>query len=222
MLSTQFSEGYFVERASSGRFCKLEASDGDTRTRGKRPPILQEKILNDQFAFIGFLFVQGIISGLNVSALYEAFTLDSPKMFVEQHLASRANNMILRCFFIGITFCVTGSLCMLKKNDVSHLFAIISGSSSSTRNITKSDWGIWCSILSYFVALILTLMCYHVDVRMSNMSTQIHVEKLLSILHQWQGFIVPRSILCFVAWLISCYRFVINRRPSPWTEESFI
>ncbi len=219
-----------MERASSGRFCELEASDGDTQTRGKRPPILQEKLLNEQVAFIGFLFLQGIISGLNVSALYEAFTLDSPKMFVAQHLGSRANKMIRRCFFIGITFCVTGSLCMLEEDDVSQVFAIIKGSSSSTpRNITKSGWSTWCSILSYFNALILTLMCYHVDILMSNMSTQIHVEgvyvsdqKLLSILHQWQGFIVPRSILCFVAWLITCYRFVISRRPSPWTEESFI
>jgi hypothetical protein len=230
-MSTQHSESFFVERASTGRFCRLEASDGDTPTRGKRLPILHEKIISDQFVFIGFLFLQGIISGLSVSALYEAFALDSPKMFVA-HLAARANKMTQRCFFIGLTFCVTGSLCMLKEDDVSQIFAIIKGSSGSTpQNVTKSVWSIWCSIISYFIALMFTLLCYHVAGRMSNYSTQIHFEsvyisdeELISILHQWQGFIVTRSILCFVAWLILCYRFVIMhwQVPSGWTEEFFI
>jgi hypothetical protein len=164
-----------------------------------------EKVLNAQVirvAFIGFLFLQGIMSGLSVSALYEAFASDSPREFVAQHLAARANE-IRRYFFIGITFCVTGSLCMLEEE--THFMST-----------TKSNSSLWYFILSYFIALIMTLLCSNVDVRMSNISAQIYAEgihipdeKLLSILHQWRGFTVTRSILCFVGWMMYGYRFVV-------------
>jgi hypothetical protein len=235
-MTTKRSESCF-EEACTGRFRRcLEASEGDTRTRGKRLYTHQnstaigdasEKV-NDlnRFAFIGFIFLQGIISGLSVSALYEAFALDSPREFVAQHSAARANE-IRRYFFIGITFCVTGSLCMLEEDDVSQVFAIIKGSSSSApRSITKSNLSLWYFILSYFVALILTLLCSHVDVHMLTVSAQINVkgihisdDKLLSTLHQWRGFTVPRSIFCFVGWLISCYCFVIMRARAPLGAE---
>jgi hypothetical protein len=224
-MSTNHSECIYVESASTGRFRRCsEASDGDTRTRGWRRPTHQnstakgdasEMVLNAQvirIAFIGFLCLQGIISGLSVSALYEAFDSDSPREFVAQHLAARANE-IRRYFFIGITFCVTGSLCMLEDDDVSQVLILIKG-----RSTTKINSSIWYFILSYFIALIMTLLCSHVYVRMSNILAQnnlegIHTsdEKLLSILHQWRGFTVTRSISCFVGWMIYGYRFVIMR-----------
>jgi hypothetical protein len=224
-MSTNHSECFYVESASTGQFRRLfEANDGDTRTRGWRLPVRQnstaigdasKKVLNAQvirIAFIGFLCLQGIISGLSVSSLFEAFALDSPREFVAQHLAARANE-IRRYFFIGITFCVTGSLCMLEEDDVSQVIFMIKG-----RSTTKSNLSIWYFILSYFIALIMTLLCSHVDVRMSNISAHnnldgnhISDEKLLSILHQWRGFTATRSIVCFVGWMIYGYRFVIMR-----------
>jgi hypothetical protein len=224
-MSTNYCECFYVESASTGRFRRcFEASEGDTRTRGWRLPIRQnstaigdasEKVLNAQvirIAFIGFLCLQGIISGLSVSALYEAFASDSPREFVAQYLAARSDE-IRRYFFIGITFCVTGSLCMLEQDDVSQVLILIKG-----RSTPKSNSSIWYFVLSYYVALIMTLLCSHVDVRMSNISAQINLEgihisdeKLLSILHQWRVFTVTRSILCFVGWMIYGYRFVIMR-----------
>ena len=227
------SEGYFQESACNGRFRRcLGASDCDNRTRGWRLPNsssssstaavnASEEVLNAQvirIAFVGFLFLQGIISGLSVSALYEAFASDSPRVFVAQHSVARANE-IRRYFFIGITLCVTGGLCMLEEDDVAQIFVIIKGGSSSApRNTAKRNSGLWYFILSYFIALVMTLLCSHVDVRTTNILAQINIqgihipdEKLLSILHQWRGFTVPRSIMCFLGWLISCYRFVIMR-----------
>ena len=223
-MSTNHSECFYVESACTGRFRRFfEANDGDTRTRGWRLSVRQnsaigdasEKVLNAQvirIAFIGFLCLQGIISGLSVSSLFEAFALDSPREFVAQHLAARANE-IRRYFFIGITFCVTGSLCMLEEDDVSQVLIMIKG-----RITTKSNSSIWYFILSYFIALIMTLLCSHVDVRMSNISAHTNLdgnhisdEKLLSILYQWRGFTATRSISCFVGWMIYGYRFVIMR-----------
>jgi len=127
-------------------------------------------------------------------------------------------NEIRRYFFLGITFCVLGSLCMIKEEDVSRVVGIIKGSSSSSSSsspritATTTTWNstmsLGCIIIVYFTALIMTLLCSSVDFKIViNQSDK----KLLSTIQLWRCFSVTRGIMCIVGWFISCYRFVIMR-----------
>lgn len=236
------SEGFFIESASTGRFriLDLEASNNDddnnaARARGWKLSqgqnsstavqqsdtsalLFDKRILG--IAFIGFHFLQGIVSGMSVSSLYEAlaFLDDSqPRDFIALHSTMRANE-IRRYFFLGITFCVLGSLCMIKEEDVSRVVGIIKGSSSSSSSsspritATTTTWNstmsLGCIIIFYFTALIMTLLCSSVDFKIViNQSDK----KLLSTIQLWRCFSVTRGIMCIVGWFISCYRFVIMR-----------
>jgi hypothetical protein len=223
------SEGFFIESASTGRFrIDLEASNGWklSQSQNSSTVIVQSDssaLLFDKqilgFAFIGFHFLQGIVSGMSVSSLYEALALDesNPRDFIALHSTVRANE-IRRYFFLGITFCVLGSLCMIKEEDVSRVVGIIKGSSSSTSSSTPritaaaTTWSstpsLGCLIIFYFTALIMTLLCSSVDFKIVINQSD---EKLLTILQLWRCYSVTRGILCIVGWLISCYRFVIMR-----------
>ena len=237
------SEGFFIESASTGRFriLDLEASNNNdnnaARARGWKLSQSQNSstavqsdtsaLLFDKqilgIAFIGFHFLQGIVSGMSVSSLYEAlaFLDDSqPRDFIALHSTMRANE-IRRYFFLGITFCVLGSLCMIKEEDVSRVVGIIKGSSrssssSSPRITATTTWSsttsLGCLIIFYFTALIMTLLCSSVDFKIVINQSD---EKLLSILQLWRCFSVTRGILCIVGWFISCYRFVIMRVRAP-------
>jgi hypothetical protein len=234
------SEGFFIESASTGRFriLDLEASNNNdnnaARARGWKLSqssttavqsdtsalLFDKQILG--IAFIGFHFLQGIVSGMSVSSLYEAlaFLDDSqPRDFIALHSTVRANE-IRRYFFLGITFCVLGSLCVIKEEDVSRVVGIIKGSSSSSssspRITATTTWSsttsLGCLIIFYFTALIMTLLCSSVDFKIVINQSD---EKLLSILQLWRCFSVTRGILCIVGWFISCYRFVIMRVRAP-------
>ena len=233
------SEGFFIESASTGRFRirDLEASNNNdnnaARARGWKLSqssttavqsdtsalLFDKQILG--IAFIGFHFLQGIVSGMSVSSLYEALALDDsqPHDFIALHSTVRANE-IRRYFFLGITFCVLGSLCMIKEEDVSRVVGIIKGSSSSSssspRITATTTWSsttsLGCLIIFYFTALIMTLLCSSVDFKIVINQSD---EKLLSILQLWRCFSVTRGILCIVGWFISCYRFVIMRVRAP-------
>lgn len=229
MSTIHRSEGFFIESASTGRFrIDLEASNNDNKaqTSGNSSAVRNETaaFLSDKqvlgFAFIGFHFLQGIVSGMSVSSLYEALALDEskPRDFVALHSTVRANE-IRRYFFLGITFCVLGSLCMIKEEDVSRVIGIIKGSNNSrttsisTPRITaattwSSTTSLGCLIIFYYTALIMTLLCSSVDFEsVLNQSD----ETMLSILQLWRCYSVTRGVLCIIGWLISCYRFVIMR-----------
>jgi hypothetical protein len=221
------SEGFFIESASTGRFrIDLEASNGCKLSQSQNSStvalLIDKQILG--FAFIGFHFLQGIVSGMSVSSLYEALALDesNPRDFIALHSTVRANE-IRRYFFLGITFCVLGSLCMIKEEDVSRVICIIKGSNNSnsssatsisTPRITAAatTWSstpsLGCLIIFYFTALIMTLLCSSIDFKIVISQSD---EKLLSILQLWRCYSVTRGVLCIVGWLISCYRFVIMR-----------
>lgn len=238
----QRSEGYFIESASTGRFrIDLEASNSDNTAQTRGWKLSQSAVRNETaaafgkqvlgFAFIGFHFLQGIVSGMSVSSLYEALALDEskPRDFVALHSTVRANE-IRRYFFLGITFCVLGSLCMIKGEDVSRVIGIIKGNSNSNNNNNSSNsttsistpritaaaatttWSstasLGCLIIFYFTALIMTLLCSSVDFKsFLNQSD----ETLLSILQLWRCYSVTRGVICIIGWLISCCRFVIMR-----------
>lgn len=210
------SEGFYIESAATGRFRRYHgASDGDTRSSWRLPISAPSNTKKEfdvdrvvQFAFVAFLFLQGILSGLSLSALYEALASRSPEEFLIQYSANRANEM-RRYFFIGISFCVTGSLCLLDENTISQYRK--GGSTSKSNNMSVT------LLCLYFIALLLTLLCSRVDVHMSNIAAQINDGGMLSNVdlqsgvHKWRGFSVPRSCICIAGWLVSCYRFAITR-----------
>lgn len=170
-----------------------------------------------RFAFVGFLFIQGILSGLSLSALYEVFTARSPVEFFAQHSA-RANE-VRRYFFIGISLCATGCLCMLDEDTVTNVLDFFKGK-NTPGSTAKSNMIL---VLNYFVALIITILCSRIDFRISNIATHIsggdlYDGDLQSIVNKWRGFAVPRSLLCILGWLISCYRFVAMRSSSQREE----
>ena len=115
-------------------------------------------------------------------------------------------------FFIGISSCLTGSLCLLlDKNVVTEILGCIGGI-NNLRNTTKI---ILILNIVFFIALIFTLLCSHVEAQISNMSdenTQVSYEELQVVLLRWRGFVVTRSVLCIVGWLLSCFHFVTANR----------
>ena len=115
-------------------------------------------------------------------------------------------------FFIGISSCLTGSLCLLlDKNIVTEILGCIGGT-NNLRNTTKSL--VMLNII-FFIALIFTLLCSHVEAQISNISdenTQVSYEELRVVLLRWRGFVVTRSVLCIVGWLLSCFHFVTAHR----------
>jgi len=115
-------------------------------------------------------------------------------------------------FFIGISSCLTGSLCLLlDKNIVTEILGCIGGT-NNLRNTTKS---LLMLNIIFFIALIFTLLCSHVEAQISNISdenTQVSHEELQVVLLRWRGFVVTRSVLCIVGWLLSCFHFVTAHR----------
>jgi hypothetical protein len=228
---TGLNESFYVENTSTGRFRPSPAEND----RGKRVHtntlthqnlgtarnetdgglnVVMPVMINA--AFVCFLFLQGILSGLSLSALYEALTSQRPSDFFAKYSATRANE-IRRYFFIGITFCTTGSLCMLNKDDASRVLESLKGGDSKS-SITKTSISLCYFILVYFVALTITVVCSHADVSISDIATNATVlnfhtstENIESVLHSWKGLSVSRSVLCIIGWLISCYNFVLNR-----------
>ena len=225
---------FYIENASTGRFRRcLGDSDRDTRSSSSTIPTRQNTVVAEdesdgvihhvlplmtKAAFICFLFLQGILSGLSLSAVYEALTPQRTEEFFAQYSAARANE-IRRYFFIGITLCATGSLCSINKNDATQVLYIMIGG-SSPNSTTKASASICYLILTYFLALIITIVCSHEDVRLLqiHIATQfteqnIHTstDNFLTVFKRWRGLSVSRSVFCIVGWLISCYRFVISR-----------
>ena len=204
------SETFYVESASTGRFHRDRS--GKLPTTSSEGNSYQKKKLDVQvIAFVCFLFLQGILSGLSLSALYEAGSIAniSPGELVAQYSFSKANET-RRYLFIGITWCFTGSLCLFSAEDVS-----IKGSNALS-NSTKS---LLLLNTVFFLALVFTLLCSHADVQISSTVLQISTEGdaiasfngLHPLLRKWRGFAVTRSILCIVGWFVSCHRFVVMR-----------
>lgn len=211
------TEGFYIESASTGRFRRYHG-ERDGGTRSWKIPALPNQKSNEpdvkvmqRFAFVIFLFLQGILSGLSLSALYEAFTARSPGDFLLQYAAR--SNETRRYFFTGISLCATGSLCMLDGDTLAQVLDFVKGRNTISTT-AKSNMSI-VLVLVYFVALLLTLLCSRVDVHISNIALQIggdiSDEDLQSVVEKWRGFAVPRSILSILGWLISCYRFVSMR-----------
>ncbi len=222
------SASFYIENASTGRFRRC--SDRDTRGNSRNFSEHQNTILAAEHAtdrvinvlpvmskaaFVCFLFLQGILSGLSLSALYEALTPQQPEEFFSQYSATRANE-IRRYFFIGITFCATGSLCSINKHEITQVLASMTGG-SSPNSTTKASTSICYLILTYFLALIITVVCSHVDVRLLDVASHMNeqdtasADDFRSVLHKLRGLSIPRSVFCIVGWFISCYRFFISR-----------
>ena len=115
-------------------------------------------------------------------------------------------------FFIGISSCLTGSLCLLlDENIVTEILGCIGGI-NNLRNTTKS---LLILNIVFFIALIFTLLCSHVEAQISSISdenTQVSYEEQQVVLLRWRGFVVTRSVLCIVGWLLSCFHFVTANR----------
>ena len=146
---------FYIENASTGRFRRcLGDSDRDTRSSSSTIPTRQNTVVAEdesdgvthhmlpvmtKAAFICFLFLQGILSGLSLSAVYEALTPQRTEEFFAQYSAARANE-IRRYFFIGITLCATGSLCSINKNEATQvLYSMIGGSSRNSTTKASSN-----------------------------------------------------------------------------------
>lgn len=207
------SEGFFIESAATGRFRRYRTSEAGTWripavSKSKSPSGTDNGEALVRLAFIGFLFLQGLLSGLSLSALYEAFSDRAPGEFLRQY-AHRANEM-RRYFFIGVTYSVTGSLCLLG-GDEKMLSSMKRGKPSSraqSHNVLL--------VLVYFTALVLTMLCSRLDVRITYLAMHMEDSDMLSnadqdVVHHWKGLCVPRSLLCIAGWLVSCYRFVVMR-----------
>ena len=112
------TEAFYIESASTGRFRRsYEARDSTLRWRlpmtmlpNQNADRSNDRGIGDKDAskifFAVFLFLQGILSGLSLSALYEAFASMKALDFI-LHSATRVNE-IRRYFFIGINFCTVG------------------------------------------------------------------------------------------------------------------
>lgn len=221
--SGEGSEGFYFEGAN-GRFRRYyQANDGSKTRRGWRLSISQGKTNSAEddvqklirFAFIAFLFLSGLLGGLSLSALYEGFTVRSPGDFIVQY-STRASET-RRYFFIGITLCCTGSLCL--GEGFCEISDVIKGKTTRLSGVAKSNIGL---VVIYFSALVVTLLCSRVDVRISTIATQLQNTNSgvvpSSVVEEWRGFAVPRSILCILGWLVSCYRFVVTRSNSQHVE----
>lgn len=214
-MAASSRETFYVESASNGRFRR----DYNPRS-GKLPTTSSEGNNSSQkkklgvhaIAFVCFLFLQGILSGLSLTALYEARSIAnvSPGEFIAQYSFSKANET-RRYFFIGITWCFTGSLCLFSEDVLS-----VKGNNALSNNSTKS---LFLLNTIFFLALVFTLLCSHVDVQISNTVLKITTEKdglasyngLPPLLRKWSVCVVTRSILCIVGWFVSCHRFVVMR-----------
>ena len=213
------SEDFYVESAATGRFRRHYPSEDNGSRRGWRLSTahhndnLRGEIDNEtltRFAFISFLFLQGLLSGLSLSSFYEAFISRSRLDFIVQYSARAVETR--RYFFIGITLSATGSLCLLN-GDISTQLADVWKGKNTLSSITKSNLSL---VMVYFFALIVTLLCSFVDVKISKMAMDININNisgasLESIINEWRALAVSRSILCILGWLVSCYRFVVAR-----------
>ena len=224
MATSEISEtsSFYVEN-SNGRFRRVIGASKDSDTRTWRLPV-HHNATNERdrkswldvktLAFVGFLFLQGILSGLSLSSLYQAFTVQLPGELLAN---SAAANETRRYFFIAITFCVTGSLCVLEEDATKLL-----DSSGKTPNATMCNV---CLVVIYFLALVATLLCSHADVhivytamQISEGDIRVSSDDLLSILHKWRSFAVPRSVLCILGWFVSCCKFIATRKNADRVE----
>ena len=223
------SDSYHIESAT-GRF-RRGNNDGapspngsdqsNDDTRGWRLPTHQNQSENVRkldvqvlirFAVVCFLFLQGLLSGLSLSALYEA---------VSSERATNASEA-RRYFFIGITLCLSGSLCMFDEEALSRVVDIVKGRNTPSGKKQSTIQIHMSLVLIYFVALIITLLASRVDVnvQMSNVAINGGTdEELKSLIDTWRRFAVPRSILCIAGWFVSCYHFVITRSNNAQRDE---
>ena len=109
---------------------------------------------------------------------------------------------------------------MFDEKALSHVVDIVKGRNTPIVE-KKSTIQIHVSlVLIYFVALIVTLLASRVDVQMSNIAINGGIdEELKSLIDTWRRFAVPRSILCILAWLVSCYHFVITSSNNAQRDE---
>lgn len=230
------NESFYIENTSTGRFRRcLPDSDRDSRRNSWSSSDHQNSgeceadgelhLLHvvTKAALICFLFLQGILSGLSLSALYEALSPSEPEEFFAQYSAGRANE-IRRYFFIGITLCATGSLCNINTN-VATLVLVGMAGSSCPNSTTKSSTSACYLILTYFLALVITIVCSYEDLRLldiaSHMTKQGHyssANEFRLVLQRWRGLSVSRSVFCLVGWLISCYQF-FSRKNTQRTDN---
>ena len=174
---------FFIENATTGRFHRhqpIKENDGKGDNDKNSTSI---STTFHRYLTIVFLFLQGILSGLCLSALYEAFSTDGFE------ISSQTTNELY--FFVGILGCVFVSWYMLHQDIITQL-----KERNSLDNVSKS---LVAKNLIFFLAFIFTYMC-------SNLVFSGVVDE-----NRYRNFAVARSILCILGWLISCYRFVLAR-----------
>merc|ERR1712194_284227 len=106
-----------------------------------------------------------------------------------------------RYFFIGITYSLTGSLCLLGGDE--EMLASMKGNNTPSSRARSHNVLL---VLVYFTALVLTMLCSRLDVRITNRAMHMEDDDVLSnadqgVVHHWKGLCVPRSLLCVAGWL---------------------
>ena len=175
---------FFIENATTGRFHRHKPISENAK--GKEDNDKNNTSISTTFhryVIITFLFLQGILSGLCLSALYEAFNNNAS--FVSSQTTSE------QYFFVGILGGVFVSWYMLHQDIITQL-----KERNCLDNVSKS---LVAKNLIFFLAFIFTYMC-------SNLVFSGTVDE-----NNYRNFAIARSILCILGWLISCYRFVVTR-----------
>ena len=218
---------YYVESATTGRFRRyVVGNDGVQRWREKPR---HKNLASDHIfwsanrkealtkirhsSYVSFLFLQGVLAGQCIQSMYEAFIVASAKEFIIQYMHRANENR--RFYFIAISLCAMGSLCMIDENAIERVLCL--KKSGMTSNIVNHNGSVPVLVLVYFIALIVTLPCSIIDHRISNLTFESNqdaffgdvddvAQSVLDGVNSWKGLAVTRSVFCIIGWLVSCHR----------------
>ena len=172
---------YFVESSTTGRFHRhppMKENDGKGDNDKNSTSI---STTFHRYVVVAFLFLQGILSGLCLSALF--ISTDGFE------ISSQATTELY--FFVAITCCLFGSSYMMHQDIIAQL-----SKRNGLEHVSKS---LVAKNLIFFLAFVFTYMC-------SNIVYSEVVDE-----NNYRNFAVTRSKICILGWLISCYRFVLSR-----------
>ena len=173
---------YFVESSTTGRFHRHQPIIENAKGKGDNDK--DSTSISTTFhrtVVIAFLFLQGILSGLCLSAFFN----NNDSFDISSQTTSELY------FFVAITCCLFGSWYMLHQEIITQL--------SKRNSLVRVSKSLVAKNLIFFLAFIFTYMC-------SNIVYSEAVDD-----NKYRNFAVTRSVLCIIGWLISCYRFVLSR-----------
>ncbi len=191
---------------SSSRLRRLSSSSDHEMLAANRQQALK-KIRH--VAYVSFLFLQGILAGLAIQSMYEVFVVESAREFLLQYV--HRSNETRRCYFLAISSCVTGSLCMIDEKAVTSMLPSFRDKMNSSGHVERANGdGIYLSVI-YFLALGVTQVASMVDYEITaNRNFERGIipnddgDEAQSIFDSWTGLAITRSVLCLFGWLYSC------------------